>query len=91
MAIWCRCNVLMDICLWYTFPCNKDSCVHIGGTECDVPPICFALIRVENLNFDKRARVAEILSVLGNGVAIQAGVAGVLHQILEFFLPSLLP
>lgn len=91
MAIWCRCNVLMDVCLWYTFPCNKDSCVHIGGTECDVPPICFALIRVENLDFYKRARVAEILGVLGNGVAIQAGVAGVLHQILEFFLPPLFP
>lgn len=56
-----------------------------------MPPICFALIRVENLNFDKRARVAEILGVLGNGVAIQAGVAGVLHQILEFFLPPLFP
>ena len=91
MTIWCRCNVLMDVCPWYTFPCKKDSCVQIGGTECDVPPICFALIRVENLDFYKRARVAEILGVLGNGVAIQAGVAGVLHQILEFFLPSLFP
>jgi hypothetical protein len=49
------------------------------------------MIRVENLNFDKRARVAEILGVLGNGIAIQAGVAGVLHQILEFFLPPLFP
>jgi hypothetical protein len=81
----------MDLRPWYTFTCNKDSCVHIGGTKCDVPPICFALIRVENLNFDKRARVAEILGVLGNGVAIQAGVAGVLHQIPEFFLPPLFP
>ena len=91
MAIWCRCNVLMDMWLWYTFPCNKDSCVHKGGTKCDVPPICFALIRVENLDFYKRARVAEILGVLGNGVAIQAGVARVLHQIPEFFLPPLFP
>ena len=91
MVIWCRCNVLMDLRPWYTFPRNKDSCVHKGGTKCDVPPICFALIRVENLNFDKRARVAEILGVLGNGVAIQAGVAGVLHQIPEFFLPPLFP
>ena len=49
------------------------------------------MIRVENLNFDKRARVAEILGVLGNGIAIQAGVAGVLHQILEFFHPPLFP
>ena len=62
-----------------------------GAQKCDVPPICFALIRVENLDFYKRARVAEILGVLGNGVAIQAGVAGVLHQIPEFFLPPLFP
>jgi hypothetical protein len=34
------------------------------------PQSVFALIRFENLNFDKRARVAEILGVLGNGVAI---------------------
>jgi hypothetical protein len=55
------------------------------------PQPVFAPILVENLNFDKRARVAEILGVFGNGVAIQAGVARVLHQILEFFLPPLFP
>jgi len=51
----------------------------------------FSLIWVENLNFYKRARVAEILGVLGNGVAIQAGVTGILHQVLEFFLAPLFP
>lgn len=55
------------------------------------PDLFSVLIRDENLYFDKRARVAEILGVLGDGVAIQAGVARVLHQVFELLFTSLLP
>jgi hypothetical protein len=48
-----------------------------------------ALHRAEKLYLDERTRVAEILGVLGNCVAIQTGVAGVLHQGPELILLSL--
>ena len=43
------------------------------------------------LYFDERARVAEILGVSGNGIAIQTGVTGILHQVLELCFTPLLP
>ena len=46
---------------------------------------------IEILYFDKWTRVAEVLGVFGNGITIQAGVTGVLHQVFELFLPSLFP
>lgn len=70
-----------------------DAKIPSGGREriSHPPQWAFFAGLIQNLYFDERTRVAEILSVLGNGVAIQAGVAGVLHQILEFFLPPLFP
>jgi hypothetical protein len=35
---------------------------------------------MQHLDFDERTRVAEILSVFGNCVAIVAGVTGVFHE-----------
>jgi hypothetical protein len=50
-----------------------------------------ALHRAEILYLDERARVAEILGVFGDCVAIQTGVTGVLHQGPELILLSLFP
>jgi hypothetical protein len=61
----------------------------------DYPPGLACLTRsfdnslLGKLYFDERARVAEILGVPGDGIAIQAGVSGILHQVLELFFAAL--
>jgi hypothetical protein len=43
------------------------------------------------LDLDKWTGVAEILGVLGDGVAIVTSVAGIKHEVADFLLPSLFP
>jgi hypothetical protein len=40
-------------------------------------------------NFGKRTWVTEVLCVLGDGIAIKTGMAGIIHKIYQFLLLSL--